>query len=106
EIEEMKPDVLVIHGCHWDTLVGHHVNVVPRLQGVSVEPMFPELLRYHYDVKTDVDLANLVYEQGKQDGLTMKKMENPNFIVDYATIVSLHMMRPQWDIPIVTISAN
>ena len=33
-------------------------------------------------------------------------MRNPNFRVDYGTITTLHMIRPQWDIPIVGISAN
>ncbi|GIS24357.1 MAG: hypothetical protein CM15mP125_0440 [Gammaproteobacteria bacterium] len=33
-------------------------------------------------------------------------MRNPEFRVDYGTITTLHMIRPQWDIPIVGISAN
>ena len=33
-------------------------------------------------------------------------MRNPNFRVDYGTITTLHMVRPQWDIPVVGISAN
>jgi len=39
-------------------------------------------------------------------GLTTKMMRNPNFRVDYGTITTLHMIRPQWDIPVVGISAN
>ena len=33
-------------------------------------------------------------------------MENPDFRVDYGTIVSCHMANPAWDIPIVAISSN
>ena len=33
-------------------------------------------------------------------------MRNPNFRVDYGTITCLHMIRPQWDIPVVGLSAN
>jgi 2-aminophenol/2-amino-5-chlorophenol 1,6-dioxygenase beta subunit len=33
-------------------------------------------------------------------------MTNPNFRVDYGTIVSLHMLNPDWDIPILGILAN
>jgi 2-aminophenol/2-amino-5-chlorophenol 1,6-dioxygenase beta subunit len=36
----------------------------------------------------------------------MQKMENPSFRVDYGTIVTLHMMNPNWDIPVIGISAN
>ena len=39
-------------------------------------------------------------------GLVTKMMRNPNFRVDYGTITTLHMIRPQWDIPVVGISAN
>ena len=39
-------------------------------------------------------------------GLTTKMMRNPGFRVDYGTITTLHMIRPQWDIPVVGISAN
>ena len=41
---------------------------------------------------------------GAKSGQLM--MRNPNFRVDYGTITTLHMMRPQWDIPVVGISAN
>jgi 2-aminophenol/2-amino-5-chlorophenol 1,6-dioxygenase beta subunit len=33
-------------------------------------------------------------------------MRNPNFRVDYGTITTLHMIRPQWDIPVIGLSAN
>ena len=33
-------------------------------------------------------------------------MRNPRFRVDYGTITTLHMIRPQWDIPVVGVSAN
>jgi hypothetical protein len=29
-IEELKPDVLLVHSPHWQTLVGHHFLGVPR----------------------------------------------------------------------------
>jgi 2-aminophenol/2-amino-5-chlorophenol 1,6-dioxygenase beta subunit len=36
----------------------------------------------------------------------MKMMRNPDFRVDYGTIVSCHLSRPDWDLPIVSISSN
>ena len=35
----------------------------------------------------------------------MKMMENPDFRVDYGSIVSLHLTRPTWDKPVVVISS-
>ena len=101
-----KPDVLIVHAPHWITMVGHHVNAVPNPRGVSVEPIFPHLLRYHYDFATDVPLAEAIAEEGSRLGLVMSLMRDPDVRVDYATIGALHLTNPAWDIPVVSLSAN
>ncbi|MBK5258263.1 MAG: tRNA U-34 5-methylaminomethyl-2-thiouridine biosynthesis protein [Thermoanaerobaculia bacterium] len=101
-----KPDVLLVHSPHWQTLIGHHFLGVPEFHGLSVDPIFPNLFRFNYDIKVDVELAELIAEEGRRDGLVTKMMRNPHFRVDYGTIVSCHMMNPDWDIPIVGISSN
>jgi 2-aminophenol/2-amino-5-chlorophenol 1,6-dioxygenase subunit beta len=54
----------------------------------------------------DVELADACFVEAQALGLKTKKMCNPNFRVDYGTIVSLHMLNPDWDIPVLGISAN
>ena len=103
---EKKPDVLLVHSPHWQTVIGHHFLGIPEFHGLSVDPIFPNLFRYQYDIKVDVELAEMIAEEGRRDGLITKMMRNPNFRVDYGTIVSCHMMNPEWDIPIVGISSN
>lgn len=105
-IKEQKPDVILVHSPHWQTVVGHHVLAVPKLTGLSVDPIFPHLFRYKFALDVDMELADAIYSEARGRGLTAKKMTNPNFRVDYGTIVSLHMMNPDWDIPVVGISAN
>lgn len=105
-IEELKPDVLLVHSPHWTTTVGHHFLGVPRLTGKSVDPIFPNLFRYNFDLQVDVELAEACCAEAQELGLTSKMMRNPNFRVDYGTITTLHMVRPQWDIPVVGLSAN
>lgn len=105
-VKVQKPDVIVVHSPHWQTVVGHHVLCVPKLKGLSVDPIFPHLFRYNFEMDVDCELARAIYEEGESAGLTMRKMENPDFRVDYGTIVTLHMMNPDWDIPVVAISAN
>ena len=83
-----------------------HFLGVPEFHGLSVDPIFPNLFRFQYDIKVDVELAEMIAEEGRQDGLITKMMRNPNFRVDYGTIVSCHMMNPDWDVPIVGISSN
>lgn len=101
-----KPDVLLVHSPHWMTYVGHHVLGLPRFRGLSVDPIFPHLFRFHYDVKVDVELSLLIAEEGRKAGLTMKVMENPDFRIDYGAITSLALTNPDFDIPMVSISSN
>ena len=105
-LDELKPDVLLVHSPHWITQQGHHFLGVPRLTGKSVDPIFPNLFRYSFGLDVDVELAEACATEGARLGLTTKMMRNPGFRVDYGTITTLHMIRPQWDIPVVGISAN
>ncbi len=102
----LKPDVLLVHSPHWQTVVGHHVLGVERFKGLSVDPIFPHLFRYHYDLKVDVELSLAIAETARNHGLLTKVMKNPDFRIDYGTICSLHLMNPAWDIPVVSISSN
>lgn len=99
-------DVLVVHSPHWKTRTGNHLLAVPHLSGFSVDPVFPNLFRYTFDLTVDVDLAKALHGEGQAMGLEMTLMENPDFRVDYGTIISCHLANPAWDKPIVAISSN
>ena len=101
-----KVTVIVILSPHWQTYVGTHFLGLPRFKSLSVDPIFPNLFRYHYDIEVDVKLAKMIHDEAAQDGLSVKMMENPDFRVDYGTITSCHLVRPAWDKPIVCISSN
>ncbi|TDJ69198.1 MAG: tRNA U-34 5-methylaminomethyl-2-thiouridine biosynthesis protein [Proteobacteria bacterium] len=105
-LDELQPDVLLVHSPHWITQQGHHFLGVKHLNGKSVDPIFPNIFRYRFELEVDVELAEACHDEAAAMGLTTKMMRNPNFRVDYGTITTLHMMRPQWDIPVVGISAN
>lgn len=106
KIDELQPDVILVHSPHWITQLGHHFLGVEHLAGKSVDPIFPNLFRYTYDMHVDVELAEAACQNAKDLGLVSKMMRNPKFRVDYGTITSLHLARPQWDIPVVGLSAN
>ncbi len=106
DLKKIDHDVLIILSPHWRTYVGTHILATPHLKSLSVDPIFPNLFRYHYDIKVDVELAETIHQVCKSKNIPTKLMQNPDFRVDYGTIVTGHMVNPSWDKPIVTLSAN
>lgn len=99
-------DVIILHTPHWKTVVGTHLLGVPAFKGLSVDPIFPNLFQYNYDLKVDVVLAEAIAAEAAKRGLKTTMMRNPDFRVDYGTITSCHLVRPAWDIPIVVLSSS
>lgn len=104
-IESHDYDVIVILSPHWRTNDGTHFLGVEHLKSKSVDPIFPNLFRFNYDLKVDVDLAQDICKRSSELGLSTKMMKNPDFRVDYGTIVSCHLTNPKWDKPVVCISS-
>ena len=98
-------DVLVVLSPHWQTYIGWHLLGVPHFESKSVDPVFPNLFRFSYTLDVDVELAEAICQEGADAGLVTKMMRNPDFRVDYGTLVSCHLVNPKWDVPIVSISS-
>lgn len=105
-LSEIEYDVLIVHSPHWRTQCGTHFLGVPQFKSLSVDPVFPNLFRYHYDLKVDVELSEAICKEAASAGLETQMMRNKDFRIDYGTIVSCHMTDPQWKKPIVGISSN
>src|SRR5262245_19252964 len=65
-------DVLIVHSPHWRTVVGHHFLGVPHFESLSVDPVFPNLFRYHFEVDVDVELAEAMHDEARDAGLVTK----------------------------------
>lgn len=105
-LAEIEYDSLVVFSPHWQTYVGTHFLGVPSFKSLSVDPIFPNLFRFHYDLQVDVALAETLEQHAREAGMVTKMMRNPDFRVDYGTIVACHLTRPEWDKPIVSISSH
>ncbi len=99
-------DVLVVHTPHWKTVVGHHFLGVPSFKDLSVDPVFPNLFRFNYELNVDVELGESIASEASERGLVTTMMRNPDFRVDYGTITSCHLTNPKWDVPIAVISSG
>ena len=105
-LDKLDYDVLVVLSPHWRTYTGTHVLACPEFKSISVDPIFPHLFRFSYDLKVDVELAELIHNEINTEGLPTKLMKNPDFRVDYGTIISCHLTNPKWDKPIVALSSH
>lgn len=105
-LAKLDYDVIMVLSPHWRTYVGTHVLAHPHFKDLSVDPVFPHLFRYHYDLKVDVALAEALNSEAQKTGYPMKLMKNPDYRIDYGTIVSCHLANPKWDKPIVSISSH
>ena len=99
-------DAIVIFSPHWQTYIGTHFLGVPHFESISVDPVFPNLFRYSYSIDVDVGLAEAMAKEASDAGMVTRMMRNPDFRIDYGTIVSGHMVNPTWSKPIVTISSQ
>ena len=106
KLKSIDYDAMVIFTPHWQTYIGTHFLGLPRFQSKSVDPIFPNLFRYNYDITVDVELAEAMHDAACEAGIITKMMQNQDFRVDYGTITSCHMLNPDWDKPLVTISSN
>ncbi|MGE0525842.1 MAG: tRNA U-34 5-methylaminomethyl-2-thiouridine biosynthesis protein [Bdellovibrionales bacterium] len=104
-LNEVEYDVLIVHSPHWRTNTGTHFLGVPHFKSLSVDPVFPNLFRYHYDLNVDVELAERICMEAAGAGLETQMMRNRDFRIDYGTIVSCHLTDPAWRKPIVGISS-
>jgi len=105
-VSRLDFDAFVILSPHWRTYVGTHILCYPEFKGKSVDPIFPHLFRYNYNLKCDVDLAEKIFEVSSKNNIVVKKMTNPDFRIDYGTITSCHLVNPSWNKPLVGISSH
>jgi 2-aminophenol/2-amino-5-chlorophenol 1,6-dioxygenase beta subunit len=105
-LKDIDYDAIVIFTPHWQTYIGTHFLGLPQFKSKSVDPVFPNLFRFNYDLKVDVELSELMHDAAAEEGIITKMMRNPDFRVDYGTITSCHLLNPEWDKSIVTISSN
>ena len=106
KLKNIDYDAIVIFTPHWQTYIGTHFLGLPEFKSKSVDPVFPNLFRYNYDLQVDVELSEAMRDAASQEGIITKMMTNQDFRVDYGTITSCHLLNPEWDKPIVTISSN
>ena len=74
KLKTIDYDALVIFTPHWQTYIGTHFLGLPEFKSKSVDPVFPNIFRYNYDIKVDVELSEIMREKASE-GERVAKLE-------------------------------
>src|SRR5579864_620324 len=105
-VQEARPDVLVIFSTQWVSVLGHLVQARPNPKGMHVDENWYDLGDLPYDFRTDVELANRSIELGVGAGLQVRPVDFEGFPVDTGMLVTLEFFDPKRQLPVVGVSCN
>jgi 3,4-dihydroxyphenylacetate 2,3-dioxygenase len=107
EIADLKPDVVILVSCHWQSTFATYIDCTPVHKGYLTAQEAPDLIRdvpYHYP--GDEALANELVQAGKNANIPVEGVNDPHFVWDYGTVVPLRYLVPNEDIPVINISVT
>ena len=107
QIEQIKPDVIVLVSCHWPSTFAHYVDCNPVHEGFLTAQEAPDMISdvpYHYP--GDEALANQLVQAGKESNIPVEGVYGKNFEWDYGTLVPLRYLVPNEDIPVINLSVT
>jgi 3,4-dihydroxyphenylacetate 2,3-dioxygenase len=107
QIEEIKPDAIVLVSCHWPSTFAHYVDATPNHKGILTANECPDLISdVPYEFPGDEDLANELVKAGQDANLEVVGFKDPYYVWDYGTVVPLRYLTPNSDIPVINLSVT
>ncbi|MDT8859689.1 extradiol ring-cleavage dioxygenase [Alkalihalobacillus sp. MEB130] len=105
QIEEIKPDAVILISCHWQSTFHHYVDVSPQHKGILTAFECPDIISdVAYDYPGDQELGEKLVLAGKHARLPVIAVNDPTYVWDYGTVVPLRYLVPNADIPVVNLS--
>jgi 3,4-dihydroxyphenylacetate 2,3-dioxygenase len=104
-IYDLKPDVIVLISCHWNSTFHHFVDTTPEHKGILTAFECPELISdvpYYYP--GDQELGREIVAAGKAAGIPVEEVNDPTYVWDYGTVVPLRYLVPNQDIPVIDLA--
>lgn len=106
EIEDLRPDVLLIYSTMWPSVLGHQVQARAVCEWTHVDEEFHDLGSIPYRVQMDSELARDIVEAGVKRGLHMKSVDYHGFPIDTGSVVTMKLANRGQKIPAVILSSN
>lgn len=101
-------ETLVVISTQWFTVLGHQVQVDERLTGIRVDENWYDFDygTMHYDLHTDVALAEQWATEIESAGLEARRTRYEHFPVDTGVILANRLLDPQGGLSIAQVSCN
>ncbi len=100
-----RPDVIVLYSTQWFAVLDQLWQGRPRILGQHVDENWHELGAMRYDLRIDVSLAKACVAAANEAGIKSKLIDYEGFPIDTGTIVAMHFLNPDKDLPVL-IAAN
>jgi 2-aminophenol/2-amino-5-chlorophenol 1,6-dioxygenase alpha subunit len=86
EIDELRPDTLVIYSTRWLAVLDQQWQGRPRITGLHVDDNWHEFGEMRYDITTDVSLARACMKAANRAGVHSKLVDYAGFPLDSGTL--------------------
>lgn len=106
EIEEIKPDIIMLYSTQWLSVIGHQIQADPNPQWTHVDQEWHELGSMEYDFKIDTEFAKAYETCAKKRGLHTRTVSYRGFPIDTGSIAALKLLNPQNKFKACIVSCN
>ena len=101
-----EPDLIVIYSTQWIAVLDQLWQTRAVLKGLHVDENWHEYGDLPFDMKIDVEFAELALKKTAAAGIKAKGVDYDHFPVDTGAIVASNFLNPGGDIPLAITSNN
>jgi 2-aminophenol/2-amino-5-chlorophenol 1,6-dioxygenase subunit alpha len=106
DIDELKPDTLVIYSTRWIAVLDQLWQGRARMAGLHVDENWHELGEMRFDMRTDVSLARACARAAQRAGIASKLVDYHGFPVDSGTVSVNTLVNPEGTVPTLVVANN
>ena len=106
DIEELKPDTLVIYSTRWLAVLDQLWQGRARMAGLHVDENWHELGELRFDLTTDVSLARACVRAARRAGIASKLVDYQGFPIDSGTLSASKLADPDGRLPTLVVANN
>ena len=101
-----EPDLIAIYSTQWIAVLDQLWQTRAVLQGLHVDENWHEYGDLPFDIRIDVEYAELALQKTAEAGIKAKGVDYDHFPVDTGSIVASNFLNPDGDIPLAITSNN